>query len=180
VSVRPLVSAVFEYRLMGRAMLLAGAVMVGVGALIESARDALVGLLVPLAVVTPGMYLLIYRRFLRAAAENPPPAPTDARERRTVTVRRVAASTAPPIIVAGTFAALTGLPSPFGALLIGNALAMLTATRSLAAWERANGPLLREPRVRFNRPGSRGWARGRGRMDPQDFYRDTPSRPPPT
>lgn len=64
--------------------------------------------------------------------------------------------------------------------MIGNALAMPTATRRLAAWERANGPLLREPRFRFNRPGSRGWGRGRGRMDPQDFYRDTASRPPPT
>jgi hypothetical protein len=40
VSVRPLVSPVFEYRLMGRATLLAGAVMVGAGALIEGARDA--------------------------------------------------------------------------------------------------------------------------------------------
>jgi hypothetical protein len=152
-------------------MLLAGAVMVGVGALIEGALDALFGLLVPLAIVTPWMYLLVYRRFVRAAAENPAPAPTDAREQRTVTVRRVAASTAPMIIIGVAFAVLTGLPSPFGGLLIGNALAMLMAARWLAAWERANGQLLREPRFRFNRTGRRGWARGRGRMDPEDFYR---------
>jgi hypothetical protein len=174
-SVRPLVSPVFEYRLMGRAMLLAGAAMVGAGVLVEGALDALLGLLVPLAIVTPWMYLLIYRRFLRAAAKDPAPAPTDAREQRTVTVRRVVVSTAPTIMVAVALAVLTGVPSPLGGLLIGNALAMLRATRWLAAWERANGHLLREPRFRFNRPGGRGWARGRGRMDPQDSYRDTGS-----
>jgi hypothetical protein len=179
-SMRPLVSPVFEYRLMGRAMLLAGAGMVGAGVLVEGALDALLGLLVPLAIVTPWMYLLVYRRFLRAAAENPAPAPTDAREPRTVTVRRVVASTAPTIIVAVAFAVLTGVPSPLGGLLIGNALAMLSATRWLAAWERANGPILREPRIRFNGAGGRGWGRGRGRMDPRDFYRDTGSGAPAT
>jgi hypothetical protein len=58
-----------------------------------------------------------------------------------------------------------------GGITAGGGAALLAASRWIERWEREQVvQVLREPRWRWSRQGRWGWGRGRGVMNPQDFY----------
>ena len=166
---RALVSPVTEYQLHGIAQI-AGGLGIAIVAAVTAGVGSVVLLLATALLAGPLMYVLVYRRFARAAVKEPPPAPSDEHEPLVSTRLRVARIEAVLIVFLAAFALLTDA-APVAGILLGNGAAVVATARWLRRWQRAhNATVLREPRWRFNREGRRGQARGRGIMDPQDFY----------
>lgn len=160
--VKPLVSALLEYRSIGLAYLAVGAAFGFLAVAVESLPRALFSLAFFGVFFGAGMYLFVVRRNVAAAVESPPPPPTTDREARGATVRRVV------LDVALTSGALMIVVLVFGraGFASGASLGMggaLTATSYwLEHWQRERSALvLREPRIR--------WAGG-GIADRRDFY----------
>jgi hypothetical protein len=172
-----LASPVTEYRLTG-VLELAGGLALGVVAAVNQGPEvAVVGLLLAGAFSGTWMYFLAYRRFARRAVQEPAAAPSGEREPLNDTRRRVALTTAALLL----FIAVAALPTDaglVGGMAVGNGAALMATSRWLRRWEGLHQrTLLREPRWRWSRKGERGWGRGRGMMDPQDFYVLTPDEP---
>lgn len=168
---RPLVSPVVEYRLLGLAALLGGLALGLVALAIEDPVAALAGLLLTGAFFAGWMYLLAYRRFARAAVQERPGPTTSEREPEARTRGRVALTTAPVLVLMAAFGLLFDTPAIFGGILAGNGAALLLTSRWLRNWEQEHrSRVLREPRWRWRSEGGRSWAQGSGIMAPQDFY----------
>jgi hypothetical protein len=61
--------------------------------------------------------------------------------------------------------------SLMGGISAGLGIALLVTSRWWRHWEQEHhNSLLREPRWRWSQAGGSGWGRGRGIIDPQDFY----------
>jgi hypothetical protein len=171
---KPLASPVVEYRLAGIAQLAGGLMFGVVGAVAARPVVAAAGLVPAGVIFATGMYWLAYRRYARSAVAGPAGAPTIEREPTGRTRRRVAVTTAALLFTAAV-ALWMRTPALVGGIVAGNGAALVLTSRWLRDWEHEHeSRLLREPRWRWS--GSRGWGRGRGTMDPQDFYVvDTPA-----
>jgi hypothetical protein len=168
---KPLASPVAEYRLAGIAQLAGGLLFGVVGAVVAGPVAAAAGLVLAGVLFATGMYRLAYRRYARAAVDGPAAAPTTEREPAGRTRRRVAVTSAALLIYTAAVALWTRTPALVGGIVAGNGAALMLTSRRLRDWEHEHDSrLLREPRWRWSRSGSRGWGRGRGMMDPQDFY----------
>lgn len=175
---RPLVSPILEYRLMGRMQVALGGGLAVVAMIAEGALTAAVVVLFEAAFFGTIMYLACYRRFARGVIADPAPAPTEEREPSAATLRRVGVTTGALAVSFVVIAALT-VPSVVAGVGLGNGAACLRVARLWRRWEDEHGRVLvREPRWRFSRAGRRGWGRGRGMLDPQDFYTAVPLDPP--
>jgi hypothetical protein len=176
--VRPLVSPILEYRLMGRMQVALGCALAAVATAAEGVLTAVVVVLFEAAFFGTVMYLVCYRRFARGVLADPAPAPTEEREPEAATLRRIGSTTGALALSFVVIAALT-VPSVVAGVGLGNGAACLQVARLWRRWEDEYGRLLlREPRWRFSRAGRRGWGRGRGMLDPQDFYAAVPRDPP--
>jgi hypothetical protein len=166
-----LASPVAEYGLMG-VLQVAGGVALGIAAAVrEGLVVAVVELLLVGGFVGTWMYGLAYRRFVRRAVQEPAAAPAGGREPLNVTRRRVALTTAALLLFMALVALVTNTPGLVGGSAVGNGAALMATSRWLRRWEdEHNRTLLRERRWRWSRKGECGWGRGRGMMDPQDFY----------
>ena len=168
---RPLASPVTEYRVFGLGQIAGGLLMGVVAVAAEGLVAAVVEVLLVGLWVVAWMYLLGYRRLMRRAAQDPPPPPTSEREPPATTRRRMLLITGELLVFLAAVALVTRTPGLVAGIAIGNGAGLVLASRWLARWEvEAGRRLLREPRWRFSRPGRRGWGRGRGLMDPSDFY----------
>ena len=166
--VRPLVSPVFEFKLLGRFETAVGAVTLVAGLVADGSLGDLLRFLVSAAFFGGVMYLIVYRRFVKKAATNPGPAPTAEREPASRTRRRAAVNVAFLALLFALAIATGGNVGVVAGILVGNGVAIWCAGNWLAAREREIGPLLREPRYRFR--GERSRFGGRGIMDARDFY----------
>ena len=82
------------------------------------------------------------------------------------------------IAVVAVIAAATGTAGLAAGFAVGNGVALCRASRWLRCWELRSGRrLLREPHWRWSAPGPHGWGRGRGMMDPRDFYAEAAPAP---
>jgi hypothetical protein len=173
-----LASPVAEYGLMGVLQVAGGLALAIVAAVSQGLVVAVVGLLLVGAFVGTWMYCLAYRRFVRRAVQEPAAAPSGEREPLNDTRRRVALITAALLLFMALVALLTNTPALVGGIAAGNGAALMATSRWLRSWEDGHHrTLLREPRWRWSRKDERGWGRGRGMMDPQDFYVLTPGAP---
>jgi hypothetical protein len=174
-----LASPVTEYRLAGIVQL-AGGLGLGAAAVVsQGPAAALAELVLTAAFVGTWMYFLAYRRFARRAVQEPASAPLGEPESRNRTRRRVGLATLAQLLFLAGVALLTHTPALGGGAALGNGGALMATSRWLGRWEdRHQTTLLREPRWRWSREGKRGWGRGRGMMDPQDFYVLTHGEPP--
>lgn len=156
---------------MGVVTVAGGLVLGFVAAVVEGSLGLVVVLLLVGAFFGTAMYVLTYRRFIARAVDELSAAPIAAREPARSTKRRVAATSAALLVVVAVVAAVTDSAALGGGILAGNGAALMLTSRWLHRWEREHDTqLLREPRWRWSRKGKRGWGRGRGMMDPQDFY----------
>lgn len=168
---KPLASPVVEYRLMGIGELLGGLAFGLVAVSVEDPVAAAAWLLGSAGVFGTWMYLTTYRRFARGAVQQPAAPLTAEREPHARTRRRIAMPIAALLVFFAANAVLMAAPALVGGVAAGNGAALLLTSRWLRRWEQAHqSRLLREPRWRWSRKGRRGWGRGRGVMDPQDFY----------
>jgi hypothetical protein len=171
-------SPVAEYRLTGL-LELTGGLLFGLAAVVIDGVAGIVELLLAVAFVSTWMYLVAYRRFARRAVRRPAVAPATGGEPISHTRRRAALTVTGLVVLTACVALITHTPGLVGGIIAGNGVALLATSRWLRRWEQAHGRrLLREPRWRWSREGERGWGRGRGLMDPQDFYVLTPSESP--
>lgn len=111
------------------------------------------------------------RPLVRAAREQQMMGVADLMEHEAIsgTRRRVAIQSAGLVGFGAIIAVLLDAFAVVGGIATGNGAAILGASRWIRNWEDDHGlRLLREPRWR--------WGRGRGRVDPQDFYAERPSR----
>src|ERR1035441_422220 len=171
-ALKPLASPAVEYRVTG-ALILATGIVLGVAAVaIQTPGQAAFRFLF-LAVFFGGiMYVATYQRFLRKAVTQARHLPDPVTREDPAATRRRAVHRALllsifEVILAWLFrdAALVG------GITAGGGAALLAASRWIERWEREQGvQVLREPRWRWSRQGRWGWGRGRGAMDPQDFY----------
>jgi hypothetical protein len=174
-----LASPVTEYRLTGVLELTGGLALGVVAAVSQGPVVAVVGLLLAGTFFGTWMYFLVYRRFARRAVQEPAAAPLGEREPLTDTRRRVALTTAGRLLFMAVVALVTATPELVGGIAVGNGAALMATSHWLRSWEDLHHrTLLREPRWRWSRKGKRGWGRGRGMMDPHDFYVLTPGEPP--
>ena len=169
---RPLASPVAEYRVLGLLTAAGGVVLGVVGAAVQNPVMSGLGFAVAVGITGPWMYWLAYGRFARKAVREPAPAPPPAGREPENETRRRAALTAGVLLV---FMAIVGLATHalgvVGGIAAGNGAALTASGHWLRRWEKRNRlSLLREPRWRWSRRGAHGWGRGRGMMDPQDFY----------
>ncbi|MEA2256575.1 MAG: hypothetical protein QOG35_2620 [Solirubrobacteraceae bacterium] len=168
---KPLVSPVTEYRLMGLAFVALGLVLAVVAMATQRPLGVLAVFLFEVPFFGVWMYRLALRRYARQAVGAAAPPPTAGRERLTRTGRRIALAMVPGLAVMATIALVGGMPALIGGIAAGQGAALLWTGRWLRRWERQyHRQILREPRWRWNREGEHGWGRGRGVMDPQDFY----------
>jgi len=175
-AMRPLASPIDEYRFNG-ILEVAGGLLFGPAAIAVDGVAGVVALLLCLAFVGTWMYLVAYRRFARRAVRRPAAAPAVDRESIWQTRRRAALTVTGLLVFAACVAVITHMPPGLiGGIVAGNGVALLATSRWLSRWEHAHDrTLLREPRWRWSRAGKRSWGRGRGVMDPQDFYVLAPS-----
>jgi hypothetical protein len=169
--VKPLASPVVEYRLMGIAQIVGGVVFALVGAVTVGPLVAVLELVFVGAFFGSWMYVLAYRRFVRRAVGGPAAAGSAEREPAGRMRRRVGLTISALLIFMAAVAVVTDTVALAGGIAAGNGAALLLSSRWLQRWERQHHTrLLREPRWRWSRKGPRGWGRGRGTMDSQDFY----------
>lgn len=168
---RPLASPVTEYRVFGVAQLVGGLMFGVVAVAVAEPVVAFVELALAAALFGASMYLIAYRRWVRSAVERPAAPSTPKLEPPATTRRRVVLVTTGQLVLLGAIAVMSEIPALVGGIAAGNGAALFLASRWLRNWELTHhSRLLREPRWRFSREGTHGWARGRGIMDPQDFY----------
>lgn len=171
-TLKPLASPAVEYRVNG-ALILATGIGLGVAAVaIQNPGPAPFRFLF-LAVVFGGiMYLATYQRFLRKAVTQARHLPDPVTREDPAATRRRAVRKA---LVLSIFEVILALlfrdAALVGGITAGGGAALLAASRWIKRWEREQAvQVLREPRWRWSRQGRWGWGRGRGAMDPQDFY----------
>lgn len=160
--VKPLVSSVREYRWIGLAYLVAGAVLGSIAVLVGPLTGVLFSLAFFGVCFGAAMYFLVIRRNVASGIELLTAPPTTEREARHATVRRVGLDVA---LATGALLILIFLfgraPFASGALL-GMGGALLAMSYWLENWQREKSALvLREPRIRW---------RGGGIADRGDFY----------
>lgn len=172
---RPLASPVTEYRLLGLLTAAGGVVLGVIGAVLEDPAVTGVGFAVAAAISGPWMYWLAYGRFARQAVREPGPAPPAGREPEQDTRRRAALTAGSLLLSFTVIGFLTHALGLIGGIAAGHGAALAAAGHWLRGWEKRHQLLLlREPRWRWSRRGARGWGRGHGMMDTQDFYVITP------
>jgi hypothetical protein len=170
---KPLVRAVDEYRLMGLISVAWGVVVGGVAAVIANHPLRLVAsLLVEGAIFGIFMYLAVSGRYARNALKDALEISNPVRSRPQDTRRWVAVRSAYMLVPLTAFSVflLVGRGSATGAIGIipGGGALLLVISRQIRRWESEHrAEILREPRWRWRRENGR---RGRGVMDPQDFY----------
>lgn len=166
---KPLVSPVAEYRLMGIIELIGGAALMGVAIAVQGAVAGLVGTVVMAAFLGSSMYALVYRPSARRAVEAPALAPIGDREPGWVTMRRVLVLTVPLLVTCLLVGAVIGAPSVVAGVVIGNGAGAWWTSRWLRRWEEQTGQrLLREPRWRGRRQD--GARPRRGTLHSRGFY----------
>jgi hypothetical protein len=171
--VKPLASPIVEYRLMGSIQIALGVALTVVAVVVDGPAAAIV-VLFEAALFGTLMYVLCYRRFARRVVADPRPAPVEAREDSGATTRRVGLINAA-LGLSFLVIAVATVPSVVAGISVGNGAACLRVCRLWRRWEQEHGQaLLREPRWRFSAAGRRGWGRGRGMLDPQDYYAGEP------
>jgi hypothetical protein len=162
---------------MGVVQIALGCALAVVAMIVEGLADAAVVVVFEAAFFGTVMYLICYRRFARRVVADPPPAPVDEREDSAATARRVVLTNAT-LGLSFVVIAVATIPSVVAGISLGNGAACLRVCRLWRRWEQEHGrALLREPRWRFSAAGRRGWGRGRGMLDPQDFYAGETARP---
>jgi hypothetical protein len=170
---KPLARAQAEARLEGTVALgvsmLLGAVAVAVAA---HPVKVLAGFVFAAVFFGAIMYVTVGRRYLRDALEGAREISTHPIETPKQTTRRAAARSAYiNLPVAAFFALLLLVSGTEGSLIgivAGNGLAFLALARTIRRWEATHSvQILREPRWRWRREHGH---RGRGVIDPQDFY----------
>jgi hypothetical protein len=115
-------------------------------------------------------YLSLRRRLARIV-EDPAAPPTSEREPAARTRRRVALTEAAVLGLLALTAIALNAPALAGGISAGHGAALLIASGWLRRWEQDHHRcVLREPRGRWSAASPRGWGRGRGVTDPQDFY----------
>jgi hypothetical protein len=170
---KPLVRAVDEYRLMGLISVAWGVVVGGVAAVIANHPLRLVAsLLVEGAIFGIFMYLAVYGRYARNALKDAREISNPVRARPQDTRRWAAVRSAYMLVPLTAFSVflLVGRGSATGAIGIipGGGACLLVISRQIRRWESEHrAEILREPRWRWRREHGR---RGRGVIDPQDFY----------
>jgi hypothetical protein len=171
-ALKPLASPAVEYRVTG-ALILATGILLGVAAVaIQKPGPAAFRFLL-LAVFFGGiMYLATYQRILRKAVTQARHLPNPVtREDPAATRRRAVRKALLLSIIEVVLALLFRDAALVGGITAGGGAALLAASRWIERWERERVVhVLREPRWRWSRQGRWGWGRGRGAMDPQDFY----------
>jgi hypothetical protein len=168
---KPLASPAIEYRLMGGLSVGAGVLFGGVAVATHKPVATVMGFLFGAAIFGGFMYLLSYRRFVRKAVTEAPDVSNAVRESSSSTKRRSSLRTLGIVVVMSGLALAFGNPLIVGAVTAGNGAALLAVSRWISRWEQEHAAqVLREPRWRWSRQGKLGWGRGRGVMDPQDFY----------
>ncbi len=182
-SPKPLASAATEWRLLGNWLLVSGMLFGIAAVVIGPPLVALFLLCVFGAIWGASMYVLVVRRTARAAAVGASRTPITP-ERETVnetrrrTFRTAALMFGPLAIWIAAFPTIqvhhhaVAFTAPFASgAILGMGISLLVLSRWLRRWENEQAVcILREPHYRWNRHGEKGWGRGRGMMDPQDFY----------
>jgi hypothetical protein len=171
-ALKPLASPALEYRMTG-AFTLAAGIVLGVAAVaIQKPGPAAFRFLFVAVFFGGFMYLVSYRQLVRKAVTQArhlpdPVTREDPAATRHRAVRKALLLSIFEVILALLFrdAALVG------GITAGGGVGLLAASRWIERWEREQGvQVLREPRWRWSRQERWGWGRGRGVMDPQDFY----------
>jgi hypothetical protein len=161
--VKPLRSPIAEFDALAAVQLAAGA-GTGIAVTLADGPGGLLAWTCAGAFFGTFMYLLAYRRFARDAVKTPAEAPAAAIEPTAETHQRSSAYALAQAVVVVLLALSLG-SFVLGGFLAGNGCALLVVSRSLSRWERRYGArLLRAPERRW-----RGW-RGRGMLDPADYY----------
>jgi hypothetical protein len=166
---QPLRSSVVEYRLIGYAHIALGVIIAVIAATHHGLGVVIADWALGAAFFGGFMYLRVYRRSLRDALQGARPAPNSARyEVVGMTYRRVglwALTTSVPVLL---FALLLRNPNVVAGIPSGNGAAILVLSQQITRWQREhNVQVMREPRYRWRRSEQH---RGRGIMDPRDFY----------
>ncbi len=170
VGMKPLASPVIEYRLIG-VLSLAAAAVFGVVTLVEGPAAGLVRFLFMTAFFGGFMYVVAYRRTCANAVKEAREISDPKREAPFATKRRAALMAFATLVAMTALAFLFQDPALIGGITAGNGAAVLATGRWIERWEQEHSvQVLREPRWRWSSSGERGWGRGRGVMDPQDFY----------
>jgi hypothetical protein len=164
---RPLVSAVVELRLLGRAQILVAVPFWLIGVLVEPWARALIAAPLIGLVAAVGLYRFTYMRIAREGIQRARRPATHELESALATRGRAVL-----LIVALTPFILLGAASNqmavVNALIFGSGAAMRMAGGRLAGWEVETGNLLlREPRRRRKH---RGRGNDHGIYDSRDFY----------
>lgn len=147
---KPLVSPVAEYRLIGVVLLIGGAACSAIAIDVQGVVAALVAVAVGALIFGGCMYVSTYRPLVRCAVQDLAPAPTDDRESRWVTARRIVVLTGPVMVTCLLVAVVSGMPGTVAGIAVGNGAAMWWTSRWLRGWEVHTGQrLLREPRWRW-------------------------------
>lgn len=161
-AIKPLVPAVFEYRLFAVGYLVVGVVF-GVAAIaMESPPRALVSLAFFGVPFGAAMYYFVARQHVAAATRSPHPSPSTRREARGRTLSRIALDLALTSVGLAILVLLVGRPAMASGAALGMGGALIATTHWLARWQKERTLLmLREPRVRWG---------GGGIADKRDFY----------
>lgn len=178
-TMKPLASASDEYRLEGAIALawnvVLGAIVAGTAA---HPLRVLAGFAVAATIFGVLMYVIVFRRYLRAALTQAQDISGPKRETPSETRRRVAVRAVSVNFVASAFVLLLLARGALLGIGAGSGVMFLVLARQIREWEAAHSVrVLREPRWRGRWNQGR---LGRGVMDPQDFYllrTDAGSRP---
>lgn len=144
---KPLVSPIAEFRLLGVVLLIGGFALTVVAIDVQGVVAALVAVVVGASIFGGFMYVSAYRPLVRRAVEAPASAPTDGRESGRVTTRRILVLTGPVLVAVLLVAVVTGMPGSVAGIVVGSGAAAWLTSRWLRRWEGQTGQrLLREPR----------------------------------
>ena len=175
--VKPLVRAVYEYRVTALGQLAVGIALGLAGLALSDPAAGAVGWAVAALLFWSLFYWLVMRRNADRFLDEPPAPPTDERESASATRKRLAKRDLPLAIVLIALAFTWDAPELAGGIVAGGGLAFVMLYRRVSAWEEHHrSVLLREPRWRFSRPGPRGWGRGRGLDGPARLLRRAGAR----
>jgi hypothetical protein len=168
--VRPLASAIVEFRTRGLIHALVGVISGAVASVVQGPRVAIPALGLGAAIFGGLMHLTLYGPRTRQILEQVRPAPTSEREPASRTRARVLRNEGAPLLV--VLVALSVIFRDFAVvsgITLGNGIAMTVVARRLAGWQRLNhARVWREPRYRWRGQASSG--RGGGVIDPADYY----------
>lgn len=167
---RPLASAVVEFRARGFAQLAIGVLAGGLSVAIYGTGRTVSAVTIGGVIFGGLMYAVLYSRRVKQVFAHAKPAVSPQRELASITKTRTLKNEVAPLFA---FLVVTAIVfrnvAVISGISIGNGFAMVVIAQHFRRWEAEHHlRLLREPKFRWK--GQRGWGRGGGVIDPEDFY----------